>query len=85
MFVPFFGWGLASLNPISINRNDGAKALKIILREAKIPICKEIANRLTSLFKYNISVAHKKINNIINIKVLITFKKKLKYLIVKTI
>ena len=35
LFVPFFGWGLASLNPISINRNDGAKALKIILKEAK--------------------------------------------------
>ena len=38
LFVPFFGWGLASLNPISINRNDGAKALKIILKEAKIRI-----------------------------------------------
>lgn len=40
LFVPFFGWGLASLNPISINRSDGAKALKKILKEAKLRIDK---------------------------------------------
>ena len=40
LLVPFFGWGLASLNPISINRKDGAKALKKILREARFRINK---------------------------------------------
>ncbi|MEQ8661074.1 MAG: lysophospholipid acyltransferase family protein [Gammaproteobacteria bacterium] len=29
--VPFFGWGLASLNPIAIDRKAGAKALKTVL------------------------------------------------------
>ena len=36
LLVPFFGWGLASLNPISINRNDSIKAFKKILRESKV-------------------------------------------------
>lgn len=30
--VPFFGWGLASLNPIAIDRSAGARALKTVLR-----------------------------------------------------
>lgn len=29
--VPFFGWGLASLNPIAIDRSAGARALKAVL------------------------------------------------------
>ncbi|MGE0484334.1 MAG: lysophospholipid acyltransferase family protein [Gammaproteobacteria bacterium] len=29
--VPFFGWGLASLNPIAIDRKAGARALKVVL------------------------------------------------------
>jgi 1-acyl-sn-glycerol-3-phosphate acyltransferase len=29
--VPFFGWGLASLNPIAIDRKAGARALKTVL------------------------------------------------------
>jgi 1-acyl-sn-glycerol-3-phosphate acyltransferase len=29
--IPFFGWGLACLNPIAINRKQGAKAVKKIL------------------------------------------------------
>ncbi|MDP6183354.1 MAG: lysophospholipid acyltransferase family protein [Gammaproteobacteria bacterium] len=32
LFVPFFGWGLASLNPIAIDRAAGAKALRRVLR-----------------------------------------------------
>jgi 1-acyl-sn-glycerol-3-phosphate acyltransferase len=31
--VPFFGWGLASLNPIAIDRNAGARALKTVLSD----------------------------------------------------
>lgn len=38
LLVPFFGWGLASLNPISINRSDGIKALKKVLQESKVRI-----------------------------------------------
>ncbi|MGR8918552.1 MAG: lysophospholipid acyltransferase family protein [Gammaproteobacteria bacterium] len=30
--VPFFGWGLASLNPIAIDRSAGTRALKAVLR-----------------------------------------------------
>lgn len=33
--VPFFGWGLASLNPIAIDRAAGAKALRTVLRAGK--------------------------------------------------
>lgn len=29
--VPFFGWGLASLNPIAIDRKAGARALRLVL------------------------------------------------------
>ena len=35
LFVPFFGWGLASLNPIAIDRSGGAKALRQVLRIGK--------------------------------------------------
>ena len=38
LLVPFFGWGLASLNPISINRSDSIKAFKKVLRESKVRI-----------------------------------------------
>jgi 1-acyl-sn-glycerol-3-phosphate acyltransferase len=33
--VPFFGWGLASLNPIAIDRAAGAKALRYMLSEGR--------------------------------------------------
>lgn len=32
LLVPFFGWGLASLNPIAIDRSSGPRALKRILK-----------------------------------------------------
>jgi 1-acyl-sn-glycerol-3-phosphate acyltransferase len=32
LYVPFFGWGLTSLNPIAIDRNAGANALRKVLR-----------------------------------------------------
>ncbi|MFP6781758.1 MAG: lysophospholipid acyltransferase family protein [Gammaproteobacteria bacterium] len=32
LYVPFFGWGLACLNPIAINRSAGAAALRQVLR-----------------------------------------------------
>lgn len=32
LYVPFFGWGLASLNPIAIDRSAGTKALRQVLR-----------------------------------------------------
>jgi 1-acyl-sn-glycerol-3-phosphate acyltransferase len=35
LWVPFFGWGLASLNPIAIDRASGSKALRAVLREGK--------------------------------------------------
>jgi len=35
LWVPFFGWGLACLNPIAIDRAAGAKALRTVLREGK--------------------------------------------------
>ncbi len=35
LHVPFFGWGLASLNPIAIDRKAGAKALRHLLVEGK--------------------------------------------------
>jgi 1-acyl-sn-glycerol-3-phosphate acyltransferase len=31
LFVPFFGWGLASLNPIAIDRKAGTRALRTVL------------------------------------------------------
>ncbi|SFR52398.1 1-acyl-sn-glycerol-3-phosphate acyltransferase [Thiomicrospira sp. ALE5] len=35
MWIPFFGWTLAMLKPIAINRSAGAKALKQLLQQAK--------------------------------------------------
>ncbi|MGH8597181.1 MAG: lysophospholipid acyltransferase family protein [Gammaproteobacteria bacterium] len=35
LWVPFFGWGLASLSPIAIDRAAGATALRVVLREGK--------------------------------------------------
>ena len=32
LHVPFFGWGLASLNPIAIDRKAGTKALRTVLK-----------------------------------------------------
>jgi 1-acyl-sn-glycerol-3-phosphate acyltransferase len=33
LWIPFFGWGLALLKPIAIDRSAGAQALKIIVKE----------------------------------------------------
>ncbi len=33
LHVPFFGWGLASLNPIAIDRKAGTKALRTVLEK----------------------------------------------------
>lgn len=33
LWIPFFGWGLASLNPIAINRNAGRKALSQVIEQ----------------------------------------------------
>ncbi|WP_006459374.1 lysophospholipid acyltransferase family protein [Thiomicrospira aerophila] len=35
MWIPFFGWTLAMLKPIAINRSAGGKALKQLLQQAK--------------------------------------------------
>jgi 1-acyl-sn-glycerol-3-phosphate acyltransferase len=35
MWVPFFGWGLAMLKPISIDRGAGRKAIKQIIKQGK--------------------------------------------------
>ncbi|WP_111657809.1 lysophospholipid acyltransferase family protein [Isoalcanivorax indicus] len=35
LWVPFFGWGLALLRPIAINRRDRNNALKAVLRQGK--------------------------------------------------
>lgn len=35
MWIPFFGWTLAMLKPIAINRSAGAKALKQLLQQAQ--------------------------------------------------
>jgi len=35
LWVPFFGWGLALLKPIAINRKKGSQAIKTILRVGK--------------------------------------------------
>ena len=40
LFVPFFGWGLASLNPIAIDRAAPARALRQVLRTG----CERIAD-----------------------------------------
>lgn len=33
LWVPFFGWGMASLNPIAIDRKAGTKALRLVLKQ----------------------------------------------------
>ncbi len=35
MWVPFFGWGMATLKPISIDRSSGRKAIKQIIKQGK--------------------------------------------------
>ena len=35
LWVPFFGWGLACLNPIAIDRRAGVRALRAVLSEGK--------------------------------------------------
>ena len=35
LWIPFFGWGLALLKPIRINRSKGSAALKSVLRQGK--------------------------------------------------
>jgi 1-acyl-sn-glycerol-3-phosphate acyltransferase len=35
MWVPFFGWGIAMLKPISIDRSAGRKAIKQIIKQGK--------------------------------------------------
>ena len=35
LWIPFFGWGLASLNPIAINRRTKRKALNQIIKQGK--------------------------------------------------
>lgn len=35
LWVPFFGWGLALLRPIAINRRDRGHALKTVLKQGK--------------------------------------------------
>ncbi|MED5387811.1 MAG: lysophospholipid acyltransferase family protein [Pseudomonadota bacterium] len=35
LWIPFFGWGLALLRPIRINRRDGKAALKSVLHQGK--------------------------------------------------
>jgi 1-acyl-sn-glycerol-3-phosphate acyltransferase len=38
LHVPFFGWGLASLNPIAIDRKAGARALRTVLERGVVRI-----------------------------------------------
>lgn len=35
LWVPFFGWGLAMLSPIAINRNGGARALRQMVTQGR--------------------------------------------------
>jgi 1-acyl-sn-glycerol-3-phosphate acyltransferase len=35
LWVPFFGWGLACLNPIAIDRRAGARALRTVLKAGR--------------------------------------------------
>lgn len=35
LWTPFFGWGIAALRPIAINRKDGRRAVKQLLREGQ--------------------------------------------------
>ena len=34
-WIPFFGWGLASLNPIAIDRSAGSKAMRQVLKQGQ--------------------------------------------------
>ena len=34
-WIPFFGWGLASLNPIAIDRGAGSKAMRQVLKQGQ--------------------------------------------------
>jgi 1-acyl-sn-glycerol-3-phosphate acyltransferase len=40
LWLPFFGWGLAMINPIAINRSDGKQAMKQLLKEGKDRLAK---------------------------------------------
>ncbi len=42
LWIPFFGWGLALLKPIVINRDKKLKALKTIIKEGKARLKKGI-------------------------------------------
>ena len=35
LWIPFFGWGLAMLSPIAINRNAGARALRQMVKQGR--------------------------------------------------
>lgn len=35
MWVPFFGWGMAALKPIAIDRSSGSKAVKQVIKQGK--------------------------------------------------
>jgi len=35
LWIPFFGWGLAMMNPIAIDRRNGPRALKKMLEQGK--------------------------------------------------
>lgn len=35
LWVPFFGWGMAALRPIAIDRSSGSKAVKQIIKQGK--------------------------------------------------
>ncbi|WP_295541217.1 1-acyl-sn-glycerol-3-phosphate acyltransferase [uncultured Thiohalocapsa sp.] len=43
LWIPFFGWGLALLKPIAINRSMGSQALKTILREGAARLAEGIS------------------------------------------
>jgi 1-acyl-sn-glycerol-3-phosphate acyltransferase len=36
LWIPFFGWGLAALNPIAIDRSAGRKALQQVIEQGKV-------------------------------------------------
>lgn len=42
LWLPFFGWGVALLNPIKINRKDGKAALKSVITQGKARLAKGI-------------------------------------------
>jgi 1-acyl-sn-glycerol-3-phosphate acyltransferase len=43
LWIPFFGWGLALLKPIAINRSAGSQALKTVLREGAARLAEGIS------------------------------------------